>query len=165
MHSFYLIEINAIAPIGNSPPFGRLSKHCYTHRLVIIKKNKLGGKSMPEIVIYIIIGAAAGILSGLFGIGGGIIIIPGLVFLKGFSQLKAQGTSLVAMLPPVGILAFLQYYKKGNVNIYAGIVICITMLICAKFGAQLASRLPMDIMKKAFGIFIILIGIKTFIGK
>lgn len=115
--------------------------------------------------MYIIIGIAAGTLSGLFGIGGGIIIIPALVFLKGFSQLKAQGTSLMVMLPPVGILAFMEYYKKGNTDLTAGIVICITMLLSAKFGGQLANVLPMNIMKKAFGIFVILIGIKTFLGK
>jgi len=120
---------------------------------------------MLDIIIYIIIGIAAGILSGLFGIGGGIIIIPSLMFLKGFTQLKAQGTSLVAMLPPVGILAFIQYYKKGNTDLVAGIIICITMLISAKFGGQLANMLPMNIMKKAFGIFVILVGIKTFFGK
>lgn len=120
---------------------------------------------MFDVIIYIIIGIAAGTLSGLFGIGGGIVIIPGLVFLKGFTQLKAQGTSLIAMLPPVGILAFIEYYKKGNTNITAGIVICISMLISAKFGGQLANILPMSIMKKAFGIFVILVGIKTFLGK
>ncbi|OPJ63817.1 sulfite exporter TauE/SafE family protein [Clostridium oryzae] len=120
---------------------------------------------MLNIFVYIIIGALAGILSGLFGIGGGIIIIPALMYLQGFPQLKAQGTSLVAMLPPVGILAFLEYYKKGNTNLVAGIVICITMLISAKFGGQLANILPTGIMKKAFGIFIILIGIKIFLGK
>lgn len=120
---------------------------------------------MYNIIIYVIIGVAAGILSGMFGIGGGIIIIPALVFLQGFSQLKAQGTSLVAMLPPVGILAFIEYYKKGNTDVVAGIIICITMLISAKFGGQLANILPINIMKKAFGIFIILVGIKTFLGK
>ena len=120
---------------------------------------------MLNVVILIFIGAIAGILSGLFGIGGGIIIIPSLVFLEGFTQLKAQGTSLIAMLPPVGILAFMEYYKKGNTDVLAGIIICITMLICAKFGAQLANVLPINIMKKTFGIFIILVGIKTFFGK
>lgn len=120
---------------------------------------------MVDIIIYVIIGIAAGTLSGLFGIGGGIIIIPSLVFLKGFTQLKAQGTSLIAMLPPVGIFAFIQYYKKGNTDLYAGIIICIAMIISAKFGGQLANILPMNIMKKAFGIFVILVGIKTFLGK
>ncbi|PJI08112.1 MULTISPECIES: sulfite exporter TauE/SafE family protein [Clostridium] len=120
---------------------------------------------MIDFIIYAVVGILAGILSGLFGIGGGIIIVPGLIFLKGFSQIKAQGTSLVAMLPPVGILAFMQYYKKGNVDIVAGIIICIAMVIAAKFGGQLANQLPVSTMKKAFGIFIILVGIKTFFGK
>lgn len=120
---------------------------------------------MLNVIILIFIGAIAGILSGLFGIGGGIVIIPALMYLKGFAQLKAQGTSLIAMLPPVGILAFMTYYKKGNTDIFAGVIICITMLICAKFGAQLANVLPINIMKKAFGIFIILVGIKTCFGK
>lgn len=118
-----------------------------------------------DVIMYIIIGIAAGTLSGLFGIGGGIIIIPALMFLEGFPQLKAQGTSLIAMLPPVGILAFMEYNKKGNTNIVAGIIICIAMLISAKFGAQLANMLPINIMKKSFGVFIILVGIKTVFGK
>jgi len=120
---------------------------------------------MFNVISFAIIGIAAGILSGLFGLGGGVVIIPALTMFKGFSQLKAQGTSLVAMLPPVGILAFLTYYKKGNVDITGGIVICIAMLIGAKFGAQFANMLPINILKKAFGLFIILVGIKTFLGK
>ncbi|WP_446899659.1 TSUP family transporter [Clostridium sp. LBM24168] len=120
---------------------------------------------MLDVISFIVIGIAAGILSGLFGIGGGIIIIPTLMFFKGFSQLQAQGTSLVAMLPPVGILAFIEYYKKGNTNLMGGIIICIAMLLSAKFGGQLANMLPMSVMKKAFGIFVILVGIKTFFGK
>jgi len=120
---------------------------------------------MLDVVIYIIIGIIAGTLSGLFGIGGGIVIIPALMFLKGFPQLKAQGTSLIAMLPPVGILAFIEYYKKGNTDIFAGVIICITMVISAKFGGQLANIIPMGIMKKSFGIFVIIVGIKTFLGK
>jgi uncharacterized membrane protein YfcA len=73
-----------------------------------------------DLICYIIIGIIAGICSGLFGIGGGVVIIPALMFLQGFSQLKAQGTSLIALLPPVGILAFLEYNKKGNTDLYAG---------------------------------------------
>ncbi|HIH74877.1 MAG TPA: TSUP family transporter [Methanosarcina sp.] len=120
---------------------------------------------MIDFIVYIMIGITAGILSGLFGIGGGIVIIPALMFLQGFSQLKAQGTSLVAMLPPVGILAFLEYYKRGYTDLSAGIIICIAIVIGAKFGAQFANTLPLDIMRKAFGAFIILVGIKTFFGK
>ena len=120
---------------------------------------------MNDLIIYLTIGIAAGILSGLFGIGGGVVIIPALMFLEGFPQLKAQGTSLIALLPPVGILAFFEYYKRGNTDLYAGIIICMAMVISAKFGAQFAHMLPMDVMRKTFGIFIILIGIKTFFGK
>jgi uncharacterized membrane protein YfcA len=130
-----------------------------------VPKYKFGGNGMLDVVIYIIIGIIAGTLSGLFGIGGGIVIIPALMFLKGFPQLKAQGTSLIAMLPPVGILAFIEYYKKGNTDIFAGVIICITMVISAKFGGQLANIIPMGIMKKSFGIFVIIVGIKTFLGK
>lgn len=123
---------------------------------------------MEGLVIYVLIGVTAGILSGFFGIGG-VIIIPALAFLEGFSQLKAQGTSLVASLvaslPPVGILAFFEYYKRGYADLYAGITICIAMIISAKFVAQLATSLPLDIMRKAFGIFVILVGIKTVLGK
>jgi uncharacterized membrane protein YfcA len=120
---------------------------------------------MDDIIIYTIIGIIAGIFSGLFGIGGGTIIIPALVFLAGFSQLKAQGTSLIALLPPVGILAFLEYYKHGNADLRAGVIICVAMVISAKYGAQLANTLPMDVMRKAFGVFVILVGIKTFLVK
>jgi uncharacterized protein len=120
---------------------------------------------MEDLIIYLLIGVAAGILSGLFGIGGGVIIIPALIFLQGFSQIKAQGTSLVALLPPVGLLAFIEYYKRGNTDLYAGIIICVAMIISAKFGAQFANTLPMDVLRKAFGIFVILVGIKTYLGK
>jgi uncharacterized membrane protein YfcA len=118
-----------------------------------------------DLIWYTIIGIVAGILSGLFGIGGGIIIIPALMFLQGFSQLKAQGTSLVAMLPPVGILAFLEYYKRGNADLSAGIIICIAMVVGAKFGAQFANTLSADVMKKGLGIFFMLVGLKVFMGK
>ena len=83
---------------------------------------------MEGLVIYVLIGVTAGILSGFFGIGGGVIIIPALVFLEGFSQLKAQGTSLVAslvvLLPLVGILAFLEYCIRGYTDLYADIMHC-----------------------------------------
>lgn len=74
-----------------------------------------------NIMIFVVIGLLAGVLSGLFGIGGGIIIVPALIYLCGFTQLKAQGTSLAIMLPPVGIVAFIQYYKRGQVDLKGGI--------------------------------------------
>ncbi|MDP4146260.1 MAG: TSUP family transporter [Bacillota bacterium] len=118
-----------------------------------------------KIVVFVLIGVAAGILSGLFGIGGGILIIPSLMYFIGFNQLTAQGTSLAIMLPPVGLLAFMEYYKKGNVNVAAGIIICITMFIGAKFGGMIANQLPVEILKKAFAVFLVLVGVKMFFGK
>ncbi|AJA46316.1 sulfite exporter TauE/SafE [Clostridium pasteurianum DSM 525 = ATCC 6013] len=120
---------------------------------------------MLSYLFYIILGFISGILSGLFGIGGGTLIIPGLMYIMGFSQLMAQGTSLAILLPPVGLLGFLEYYKNGNVNIIAGILICITMFIGTKFGGRFANNLPQGIMQKAFAVFLILIALKMFFGK
>lgn len=120
---------------------------------------------MFDIILYAIIGFVAGILGGLFGIAGGIVIVPALLFLKGFSQLKAQGTSLAVLLPPIGLLAFLEYYKKGNVDILAAIVICLTLFIGAKYGAQMANSLPIDLLRRLFGVFVILVGVKLILGK
>jgi len=120
---------------------------------------------MSNIILIIIIGLVAGVLSGLFGIGGGIVIIPALVYLCGFEQLKAQGTSLAILLPPVGVLAFMQYYKKGNVDVTAAIIMCGTMLIASMFGAKLANLLPVAVMKKAFAIFLMAVSIKMLFGK
>lgn len=120
---------------------------------------------MYSIILYILIGIAAGILSGMFGIGGGIIIVPALIYLCGFSQLKAQGTSLAVLLPPVGILAFIQYYKKGQVNVQAGILIVIFLVAGSVFGAKFAQNLPTDILKKGFGVLMILISLKMIFSK
>lgn len=116
-------------------------------------------------ILFILIGIAAGILSGLFGIGGGIIIVPALIYLCGFSQIKAQGTSLAILLPPVGILAFIDYYKRGQVNLKAGILICIFLVIGAFIGAKISNILPINIMKKSFGVLMLLISVKLIFGK
>ncbi len=120
---------------------------------------------MIDIILFIVIGLMAGILSGMFGLGGGVIIVPALIYLCGFTQLKAQGTSLAIMLPPVGILAFIEYYKKGQVNVQAGILICIFLIIGSVFGAKIVDYIPLSILKKAFGILMILISIKMIFSK
>ena len=118
-----------------------------------------------EIVTFILIGVVAGILSGMFGIGGGIVIVPALVYFCGFSQLKAQGTSLAVMLPPVGIAAFIYYYKKGQVDLKAGILICIFIVIGSVFGAKIANNIPTSILKKVFGVLMLLISVKMILSK
>lgn len=118
-----------------------------------------------NIIAFIAVGILAGILSGMFGIGGGIIIVPALVYLCGFSQLKAQGTSLAIMLPPVGIAAFIQYYKQGQVDVKAGILICIFLVLGSMFGAKIAHIIPISVLKKSFGVLMILISIKMIFSK
>lgn len=118
-----------------------------------------------SIVIYVLIGLTAGVLSGMFGIGGGVLIVPALVYIAGFSQLKAQGTSLAVLLPPVGIMAFLQYYKKGNTDLTAGLIIAAFLIIGSIFGSKLVLTIPQSILKKAFGVFMILISLKMIFDK
>jgi len=120
---------------------------------------------MIDIILFIVIGLLAGILSGMFGIGGGVIIVPALMYLCGFSQLKAQGTSLAILLPPAGILAFISYYKRGQVNVQAGILICIFLVVGSVFGAKIANNIPLSILKKSFGVFMILISLKMIFSK
>lgn len=120
---------------------------------------------MTNIILFIIIGLVAGILSGMFGIGGGVIIVPALVFACGFSQLKAQGTSLAILLPPVGIIAFIEYYKKGNVDLKAGLLIALFLVVGSLFGSRLSHMVPVDILKKLFGVLMILISLKMIFSK
>lgn len=120
---------------------------------------------MINFLIYVIIGLLAGILSGLFGIGGGVIIVPALIYLCGFSQLKAQGTSLAILLPPVGLAAFWVYYKNGNVDIKSGIIICVMVFLGAMLGGKLAQQADPQLLRKLFAIFMFGISIKMFLGK
>jgi uncharacterized protein len=120
---------------------------------------------MTSYLIFIAIGLFAGLLSGFFGIGGGIIIVPALIYLCGFTQLRAQGTSLAILLPPVGLLAFLEYYKKGNVDIKAGIIICLTVFIGAMLGGKVAQHVPAEILKKGFAVFMMLVSVKLLFSK
>lgn len=108
-----------------------------------------------------VVGIGAGMLSGLFGIGGGTLIIPALVFILGFTQHKAQGISLAALLLlPVGILGVIRYWKVGDVDWIAGLILAGGLLVGAYFGAGWAEKLNEVWLKRAFGIFFILLGIR-----
>ena len=120
---------------------------------------------MTNIILFILIGIIAGILSGMFGIGGGVIIVPALMYLCGFSQLQAQGTSLAILLPPVGVLAFIEYYKKGHVNIQAGILICIFLIAGSVIGTKISHNISLQLLQKGFGILMILISLKMVFSK
>lgn len=112
------------------------------------------------LLILIFIGLTAGTLSGFIGIGGGIIIVPALIFLLKLSPLEAQGTSLALMLPPIGILAFMHYYKQGHVNVNYALIIAATFIIGGFFGAKVANKLDQNLMKILFGVIIILAAFK-----
>ena len=112
------------------------------------------------ILILVIIGVAAGILGGLVGVGGGIIIVPSLVYFLSFSQKSAQGTSLGLLLLPVGILGVLQYYKQGHVDFKVVTIIAIGFLAGSYFGSKIALSLPQETVKKIFAIMLLLIGFK-----
>lgn len=114
---------------------------------------------MAQLIISALIGFLAGISSGFFGIGGGIIIVPALVAFAGFSQQKAQGTSLVALLMPVGILAVLNYSRSKAIDFGAGAALGVGLLGGAFFGSKFSLNLPSEDLKRWFGCFLVLIGI------
>lgn len=106
----------------------------------------------------ILIGAAAGVFAGLFGIGGGIIIVPALILLAGFPLVRATGTSLAAILLPVGILGVAAYYKARIIDLRASAYIAAGLLTSVAAGAWLANALPVDLMRKFFAAFCLYVG-------
>ena len=107
-------------------------------------------------IIMLFIGLLAGVLSGMFGIGGGIIIVPALVLLLGMTQQTASATSLVALLLPVGILGVLEYYREGRIsmdNIWLGLLLAAGLFIGAYFGARIATHLSGTVLRRAFAVF------------
>jgi len=116
--------------------------------------------SISDIIILILIGLSAGVVSGLLGVGGAIIIVPALVFFFGLTQHEAQGTSLAVLLLPVGLLAFLNYYKQGYVNVKIAIVIIIAFFAGGYLGSVLAVHLQERLLRIGFGILIIILGFR-----
>lgn len=121
--------------------------------------------TFTTIVLLIAVGLIAGFLSGLIGIGGGIIIVPALVLFLGFTQKAAQGTSLGILLLPVGILAVLQYYKQGYININYILIVAAAFVAGGFFGSKLALTLSDDKMKKVFAVILLIIAIKMLFSK
>lgn len=109
--------------------------------------------------LYLLAGLAVGTLSGLVGIGGGILIIPILVYGFRMSQHKAQGTSLGALLAPIGLLAFIEYYKAGNVDPRAAAMIAIGFLLGGYFGGKWAQVISESMLRRGFAVVLILAGI------
>lgn len=108
---------------------------------------------------YVVIGIVAGVSAGFFGIGGGLVIIPALVYWLGFSQHAATGTSLAVLLPPIGIAAAMEYYKQGHVNFKAALIIAFTLMLASWGSARLARRLGEMQLRMAFGFFVVTMGV------
>lgn len=115
---------------------------------------------MVEIIILILIGVAGGMLSGMFGVGGGVIIVPAFVFFLGMTQKEAQGTSLGLMLLPIGILAAHNYYKSGNIDIKAGLIVALAFVIGGFFGSKLALNISEVTLKRSFGVLMLIISLR-----
>lgn len=106
---------------------------------------------MTSILFFVLLGLAAGFISGLIGIGGGVIIVPALVFLAGLTQHQAQGTTLALLVPPIGLFGAWTYYKQGYVDIRIALFICLGFLLGSLAGSQIAVNVPTGILKKLFG--------------
>jgi uncharacterized membrane protein YfcA len=118
-----------------------------------------------QLLILIFIGLLAGLLSGMFGIGGAIIVIPVLVFILGLSQHQAQGISLAFMLPPVGILATWNYWKEGYVNWKFALILSLTFFVGAYLGSQFSVNISDKLLRRIFGGLLMLIAVKMIFSK
>ena len=120
---------------------------------------------MNEIFILLALGLVAGILSGMVGIGGGIIIVPALVYFIGFSQHSAQGTVLFMFLFPIGILGVYNYYQAGYVDWKTAAIMGMTFLVGSYIGSKVSISIDQTMMKRIFGGIILLISLKMLFGK
>ncbi|PKP18695.1 MAG: permease [Bacteroidetes bacterium HGW-Bacteroidetes-21] len=118
-----------------------------------------------QLLILAIIGLVAGVFGGALGLGGGLIVIPSLVYFMGMSQHNAQGTNLAFMLAPIGILAVVNYYNKGFVNVKYAAILAVMFFIGAYIGARYAMNIPDKTLKIIFGVVLILVGVKMITGK
>ncbi len=119
---------------------------------------------MSNGLLYVLLGLMAGALSGLIGIGGGVIIVPALVLLFGFSQHQAQGTTLALLVPPIGILAAWTYYKQGFVNLPVAGLICVGFIIGSYLGARTATVLSNVALERVFGVALLVLAIKMLLA-
>ena len=121
--------------------------------------------TITTLLILLAVGLFAGFLSGMVGIGGGIIIVPVLVYFLGFSQHQAQGTTLFMFLLPIGILGVMNYHKQGFVDYKTALIICTTFVFGSYFGSKLSISLDQKTIKQIFGVIIVLLGIKMLFDK
>ncbi|PCH75180.1 MAG: permease [Flavobacteriaceae bacterium] len=121
--------------------------------------------TLTTLLLLIIIGLCAGVLSGLIGIGGGIIMVPMFVLFLGISQHNAQGLSLAVMLPPVTLLAVYNYHKGGEIDWKIAIIVSLMFIIGGYFGSKLALQIDQRVLKKIFGGLMLIVALKLLFSK
>ncbi|MBL7966418.1 MAG: sulfite exporter TauE/SafE family protein [Prolixibacteraceae bacterium] len=121
--------------------------------------------TVTQVLILILIGLVAGIFSGSLGVGGAIIVIPSLIFFLGLTQHQAQGTSLAFMIPPVTLLAVINYWKQGYVNWKYAVVLAVMFFIGAYIGSMISVSIPEKILKKIFGALLLFVAAKMIFSK
>ena len=121
--------------------------------------------SLWQVVGALALGVAVGVLSGLIGVGGGIVLIPALIYIFGMDQHLAQGTSLAMLLPPTGILAFMEYYKAGKVNWQLGLIIAGGVFLGGYFGGAWAQQISGPTLRKLFAAAMVATAVKMFVQK
>jgi uncharacterized protein len=115
--------------------------------------------------LYLLLGLLVGVLAGVVGTGGGVLIVPALVLFFHMNQRKAQGTSLGALLAPIGILAFWEYYKAGEVNVTAALLIALGFAVGGLFGGMWAQHLPETALRRILGVVMLVIGARLLLGR
>lgn len=116
-------------------------------------------------IFYILLGLTAGIFSGVFGLGGGTILIPALVYILGLTQHQAQGTTLAIMVPPIGLLAAWRYWQAGNVKLGMAAFICLGFFFGGLIGASLIQHVSDPMLKKFFGVFLLIVALQMIFSK
>jgi hypothetical protein len=114
------------------------------------------------VLTLVLIGLAAGVLAGLYGIGGGVLIVPALVYFGGMTIKSATGTSLGALLLPVGLLGAMTYWKAGNLEIRAAVIVAVGLFFGAWFGARLAQSMQPALLQRLFAVFLVLVAVRMF---
>lgn len=114
---------------------------------------------MSDTFLFVVIGIVGGIFAGLFGVGGGIVLVPALIYAAGFSQHKATGTSLAVLLPPIGLAATVEYWRHGNVYVKAAAILAATMFAGSWLGAHAANRMKGPHLRLLFGLFVTVMGL------
>lgn len=118
-----------------------------------------------QLVLLCLTGILAGFIAGGMGVGGGIIIVPAMVFFFGMTQHEAQGTSLAVLLPPISLLAVLKYHREGYINYKFALVLAIAFFLGSYLGGLFAVQLPARTLKKLFGVLMLIAGMKMILGK